>query len=228
MEANAKEKMFRPLNCLNTLAEVKEYFNEFWGDDVPYFGYKDGFKYDFAPALIGVSHNYRPVYDLNCMNEWLKNHPDFKDKEYYEENLFDYIADDLSLFGNDKTPIFVNMINENGNGTFSENYWKDIQYFETEDEILEYLHKKGYDSTNWFQREYMTAFIGVTIEGEAVADYDEMIRWLANTDDYKNAKYEEWEDSYLAAQEWIDYNPMRALGYSFGGISPVVVYPIAE
>lgn len=62
---------------------------------------------------------------------------------------------------------------------------------------------------------YDDALIGVTEDGRAVYDYEKMIQWLMDT--------EEW--SCEEAMEWIDYNTLRSLPYMGEG-APIIMYPL--
>ena len=63
---------------------------------------------------------------------------------------------------------------------------------------------------------YDDALIGVTVDNRAVYDYDKMVQWLM--------EHEEFE-SDLDAIEWIEYNTLRAIPY-FGEDAPIVMFPI--
>ena len=51
---------------------------------------------------------------------------------------------------------------------------------------------------------YDDALVGITEDNRAIYDYDLMVRWLV--------KEEGFEES--SAEEWINYNTLRALDYS--------------
>lgn len=59
---------------------------------------------------------------------------------------------------------------------------------------------------------YDDALIGVTTDNRAVYDYERMVEWLR--ENYG------WE--YDEAEEWIEYNTIRALPYS-GEAAPIIV-----
>ena len=62
---------------------------------------------------------------------------------------------------------------------------------------------------------YDGAIIGATKEGSVLYDYDLMIQWLQETEDF----------SYDDAVEWIEYNTLRAIPYfQSKGIVPTIVY----
>ena len=81
-----------------------------------------------------------------------------------------------------------------------------------EDRIME----AGYEDVLLFtDYSYDDALIGVTEDGRAVYDYDKMVEWLMEEEDW----------SQDDAIEWIEYNTIRALPY-FGPKAPIVVYPV--
>jgi len=87
---------------------------------------------------------------------------------------------------------------------------------ETLEELKEYITDMGYEDTVVFDNpSYVTAFIGLSNECNAVYDYEKMIEYLMETDGM------EYDD----AMEFIEYNTIRALPY-MGSSAPVVVYPI--
>ena len=62
---------------------------------------------------------------------------------------------------------------------------------------------------------YDGAIVGVTEDGSVVYDFDLMITWLCETEDF----------NYEDAIEWIEYNTIRALPYfQSKGIVPTIVY----
>lgn len=70
-------------------------------------------------------------------------------------------------------------------------------------EDVVYLVNYGYDD----------ALIGVTDDGRAVYDYNKMVEWLMNK--------ENWSE--IDAIEWIEYNTMRAIPYMGEG-APIIMY----
>ena len=75
----------------------------------------------------------------------------------------------------------------------------------------------GYEEAVVFDDpEYDDAIIGVTEDGRVVYDYDAMVESLANQDHM----------SLEEAQEFIDYNAIRALPYQ--GSPPIVMYRLPE
>lgn len=62
---------------------------------------------------------------------------------------------------------------------------------------------------------YDNALIGVSSDNRAIYDYDKMVEWLIETENFSQ------ED----AVEWIDYNTIRALSY-MGAKAPIIMYPL--
>lgn len=82
----------------------------------------------------------------------------------------------------------------------------------------EKLLESGYEGVIYLiDFSYDDALIGVTEDHRAIYDYEKMIRWLMDT--------EQW--SYEDAVEWIDYNTIRALPYMGDG-APIIMYPLEE
>lgn len=83
-----------------------------------------------------------------------------------------------------------------------ENYCKINELSEDEQPLI--LDNSSYDN----------AIIGITINHELVYDYDKMVEefMLEN-----NCKYEE-------ADEWVQYNTLRALNYNSSKHKPVIIY----
>lgn len=87
-----------------------------------------------------------------------------------------------------------------------------MAYITAEERLLE----NGYEDVNLLTSfSYDTALIGVTNDNRAVYDFEKMIEWLVET--------ENW--TYEEAIEWIEYNTIRALPY-FGSDAPIVMYPL--
>ena len=77
----------------------------------------------------------------------------------------------------------------------------------------ERLLENGYDGVKYLANySYDDALIGVTDDGRAVYDYELMVEWLMEQEDW----------SYEEAAEWVDYNTLRALAY-MGEDAPVVI-----
>ena len=82
----------------------------------------------------------------------------------------------------------------------------------------ERLLENGYEGIKYLtDYSYDTALIGVTTDDRAVYDYDKMVDWLVETEDFTPDE----------AVEWIDYNTIRALAY-MGPDGPIVMYPLME
>ena len=76
----------------------------------------------------------------------------------------------------------------------------------------------GYEDVTIFENySYDDALIGVTEDGRAVYDFDKMVRWLVETEDFTAEE----------AIEWIEYNTIRALAY-MGDDAPIIMYPLTE
>lgn len=85
-------------------------------------------------------------------------------------------------------------------------------------EVEKKLLREGYEGVVYLtDYDYADAFIGVTINNQAVYDYEKMVEWLMKTENM----------SYLEAIEWIDYNTIRALPY-VGEQAPIIIYPIHD
>lgn len=81
--------------------------------------------------------------------------------------------------------------------------------------VEERILDAGYEDVVVFSdNEYSTALIGITTDNRAVYDFEEMVRWLCETDGMDETE----------AIEWIEYNTIRSLPYVQG--SPIIVYKI--
>lgn len=80
----------------------------------------------------------------------------------------------------------------------------------------ERLENAGYEDVVTFSNySYDDALIGVTEDGRAVYDYDKMVAWLVETEEFTEEE----------ATEWVDYNTIRALPY-MGEKAPIIMYTI--
>ena len=80
----------------------------------------------------------------------------------------------------------------------------------------ETLAEMGYNNSIVFENpDYDDAIIGVSSDDRVVYDYDKMIEYLMLEDGM----------SMEEAQDFIDYNTLRALPYA-GNCGPIVVYNI--
>ena len=87
---------------------------------------------------------------------------------------------------------------------------------EYECEVEKILLKNGYEGVMFLtDYSYDGALVGVTTDKRAVYNYDAMVSWLVEQEDF--------EDD-IEAMEWIDYNTIRAIPY-FGSTAPVIYYP---
>ena len=80
----------------------------------------------------------------------------------------------------------------------------------------EKLLEAGYEGVKFFANSYDDALIGVSDDGRAIYDYEKMIEWLMDE--------ENWSDE--EAVEWIEANTLRALPY-LGEGAPIIMYPLA-
>ena len=62
---------------------------------------------------------------------------------------------------------------------------------------------------------YDSALVGITEDNRAVYDYDLMVEWLCDTEDF----------TVEEAVEWIEYNTLRALPYA-GPDAPIIIHSI--
>lgn len=62
---------------------------------------------------------------------------------------------------------------------------------------------------------YDDALIGISDDNRAIYDYDKMVSWLVNEENLS-------EDE---AEDWINYNTIRALPY-FGAKAPIIMYAL--
>ena len=62
---------------------------------------------------------------------------------------------------------------------------------------------------------YDDALIGISEDNRAIYDYNKMIDWLMNKENFTEEE----------AIEWINYNTIRALPY-MGDKAPIIMYPI--
>lgn len=75
------------------------------------------------------------------------------------------------------------------------------------------LSEMGYDDVIILSNyDYEDAIIGVTTDNRAVYDYDKMVEWLCEKENFTVAE----------AIEWIDYNTIRALPYA-GPSGPIIM-----
>ena len=63
---------------------------------------------------------------------------------------------------------------------------------------------------------YDDALIGVTEDNRAIYDYDKMVRWLIEEEGFDE----------IGAEEWINYNTLRALEY-FVPDYPIIMHSFA-
>ena len=84
--------------------------------------------------------------------------------------------------------------------------------------VEERLLDNGYEGVKYLTNyDYETALIGVTGDGRAVYDFDKMVEWLVDTEEFTEEE----------AIEWIEYNTVRALPY-MGSDHPIIMYPLID
>ncbi len=84
--------------------------------------------------------------------------------------------------------------------------------------IEEYLYQLGYEDVICFKDyDYRTAIIGVTTDNRLVYDFDKMVMYLVEEEDF----------DYDEAVEWIDYNTIGSLPHGDSNY-PVIMYPMAD
>lgn len=80
------------------------------------------------------------------------------------------------------------------------------------------LLSNGYEGIKYLTRySYDDALIGVSIDDRAVYDFDLMVEWLMEYEDF----------TYIEAIEWIEYNTIRALPYMEPG-APIIINRLIE
>lgn len=87
----------------------------------------------------------------------------------------------------------------------------------TEEDVRELIEDHEYENVIIFSNpDYASAFMGISEDGRAVYDYEKMIDYLMEK--------ENWSDN--EAVEFIEYNTIRALPY-MGSSAPIIIYPLA-
>lgn len=82
----------------------------------------------------------------------------------------------------------------------------------------EKLLDNGYEGVKCFSNfSYDDALIGVTTDDRAVYSYSKMLDWLIEKEGF----------TYEEAEDWIDYNTIRALPYG-GADGPIIMYDLIE
>ena len=87
-------------------------------------------------------------------------------------------------------------------------------YITAEERLFENGYEEVVTLTNF---SYDTALIGVTDDNRAVYDFNKMVDWLVETQNWTSEE----------AIEWIEYNTIRALSY-FGERAPIIMYPLND
>lgn len=79
----------------------------------------------------------------------------------------------------------------------------------------ERLLEEGYEGVMFLENySYDDALIGVTTDQRAVYDYEKMVQWLVEKEEFTE------ED----AADWISYNTIRVISYMGEG-APIIMYP---
>ena len=91
---------------------------------------------------------------------------------------------------------------------------KERFYITVEERLLE----NGYEDVKYLTDfSYDTALIGVSDDNRAVYDFNNMVEWLIETQNFTDEE----------AIEWIEVNTIRALPY-FGERAPIIMYPLND
>lgn len=76
----------------------------------------------------------------------------------------------------------------------------------------------GYEDITYLTNySYDDALIGVSEDGRAIYDYDKMVEWLVEKENFSTEE----------AVEWIDYNTLRAIPY-MSDKAPIIMYPLPD
>ena len=170
---------------MTTLNEIKEYLADMLCDETKVFE-----SPDYASAFIGLTNGDKAVYDYDLMVDWVKEHWAMTDDEARMT-----VECDKVLTGLHGGPEIVHMISG----------------LHDADDIANYLCDVGCDGAIIFVNpDYASAFVGVTVDGRVVYDYNCMVSWLMT----------EWSMSFDSACDYIDYN----ISYN-PEKGPVVLYP---
>lgn len=82
---------------------------------------------------------------------------------------------------------------------------------------LERILDAGYEDVKYLiDYSYDDALIGITVDNRAVYDFDKMVEWLMNNEEFEMDE----------AIEWIEYNTIRAIPYMGDG-APIIMYPLS-
>ena len=82
------------------------------------------------------------------------------------------------------------------------------------DKVKNKLLDNGYEDIIYLVNySYDDALIGVSEDNRAIYDYDLMVKWLIENEDFNESE----------AIDWIDYNTIRTLQY-IGDRAPIIMY----
>lgn len=89
-----------------------------------------------------------------------------------------------------------------------------VIFITAEEKLLE----NGYQGIKYLTNpSYDTAIIGVSHDERVIYDFEKMVEWLIETENF----------TYDEAVEWIEYNTIRLLPYN-GENAPIIMYPLYE
>ena len=86
-------------------------------------------------------------------------------------------------------------------------------------DIIDKIRDNGWsdDVIILYNYDFADAFVGMSDESRAVYDYDKMVHWLMDEEEF----------SEIEAVDWIDYNVLRALPY-MGEKHPIIMYKLED
>jgi hypothetical protein len=80
------------------------------------------------------------------------------------------------------------------------------------------LLENGYEDIVYLTNySYDSALIGVSTDDRAIYDFELMVKWLVDNENFTADE----------AIEWIEFNTIRALPY-MGSKSPIIMYPLEK
>lgn len=82
--------------------------------------------------------------------------------------------------------------------------------------VEERILDAGYEDVIYLTNySYDDALVGISEDNRAIYDFDKMVEWLVEEENFEE----------LDAIEWIEYNTIRALPY-MGEKAPIIMYPL--
>lgn len=98
---------------------------------------------------------------------------------------------------------------------------KSIEEYSEVDEIIQHVSEENPEATMFRDPDFDNAIVGYYYNEMdlpvLVYKYDKMVECLA-------AEYNDSEDPYIDAIEWIDYNTLRTLPYMDAKGRPIIIY----